>query len=290
MPRIIKPEGSKKWLLFYTDHTGRRRKATLEADRETSEHIARDLLSTNALRKRGILDERDENFSEHEAKPLKVHLEDYARVVRAEGATEKHVLELTVKIERVLELAKIRRIRDITLSGIQEAIAKIRKTGSTGTTNNYIQRFKSFDRWLWRDKRAREYVLVDLHQKDAKNDRRHVRRRMTDEEVTAVIAAAERGPAVHDVSGPDRAILYRIAHGTGFRAKELRTLTPERFRLEDDPPIVTSLACYTKNGEQAVQPIARALAELLRPWLATKTPGKPVFTAKLGPDSRDAAG
>ena len=44
-----------------------------------------------------------------------------------------------------------------------------------------------------------------------------------------------------------------------------------------DPPTVTVMACYTKNGREAVQPIAAGLADRLRPWLARKAPGRPVF-------------
>ena len=172
----------------------------------------------------------------------------------------------------------MRRISDISLSRVQEAIGRLRQKRATSTTNTYVQRIKSFDRWLWRDKRAREYVLDELHQKDPKNDLRHVRRRMTDHEVVALITATENGRTTQSgFTGPDRAMLYRLAHGTGFRAKELRTLTPDRFRLEDDPPTVTVLACYSKNGQEAVQPIAQSLADRLRPWLARKPLGRPVF-------------
>jgi integrase len=278
MPQIFKPKGKDKFVLFYSDHTGQRRKKTLVADRETSERIARDLLNKVALRKDGVVDERDERLAEQERRLLKDHLNDYAAVVRSEGATEAHVNGLVMKINRILELGKMRRVSDLSLSRVQEAIGQIRKIRSTGTTNTYIQRIKSFDRWLKRDNRARDYVLDDLHQKDAESDRRHVRRRLTDKEVLAVVNAAEHGKTTQSgFSGPDRAMLYRLAHGTGFRAKELRTLTPERFNLEGKAPTVKALACYTKNGEEAVQPIATALADLLRPWLATKRPGKPVF-------------
>ena len=41
---MFKPEGSDKYVVFYTDHTGRRRKKTLEADRATSERIKAKLL------------------------------------------------------------------------------------------------------------------------------------------------------------------------------------------------------------------------------------------------------
>ncbi len=80
-----------------------------------------------------------------------------------------------------------------------------------------------------------------------------------------------------NLPGPDRAILYALALGTRFRAKELRTLVPERFNLDSDTPSVTGKSCYTKNGKEAVQPLAQSLANRLRSWLATKTAGRPVF-------------
>jgi integrase/recombinase XerD len=278
MPKIFKPAGKSKYVVFYTDHNGRRRKKTLTADRRISERIAASLLEKVALRKDGLIDKRDEKFAEHEGRPLKEHLDDYARVIAANGATERHVDRLVFVIGRVLDLARAKYISDLSLSSVEEAIGEIRKTKSTGTVNTYIQRVKSFNRWLWRDKRTREYLLADLHRKDARDDRRHVRRRLTDEEVASIIAAAERGePTQAGLSGPDRAMLYRVAHGTGFRAKELRTLTPERFRLDVDPPTITVLACYSKNRQQAVQPIAESLADRLRLWLADKPAGRPVF-------------
>ena len=108
-------------------------------------------------------------------------------------------------------------------------------------------------------------------------DRRRIRRALTPEEATRVIHAAEAGAEAGGLTGSDRAILYDLALGTGFRADELATLTPERFALNADPPTVTVLAGYSKNGKEAMQPIAVALANRLRPWLAGKATGKPVF-------------
>src|SRR5690606_8921819 len=79
------------------------------------------------------------------------------------------------------------------------------------------------------------------------------------------------------ISGPDRAMLYRIALGTGFRAAEIASLVPASFNLDDDPPTVTVKAGYSKNRKLAVQPIRRDLAELLRPWVAARPDGRPVF-------------
>ncbi len=82
---------------------------------------------------------------------------------------------------------------------------------------------------------------------------------------------------VKGVSGPVRAMAYRVALGTGFRADELRSLTTTSFHLDADPPKIVCEAAYTKNGRLAEQPVAESLASLLRPWLASRAPDRPVF-------------
>jgi integrase len=92
-----------------------------------------------------------------------------------------------------------------------------------------------------------------------------------------LVEATAANPFVKGMTGPDRAMLYALAAGTGFRREELRTLTPEQFNLDSDPPTVRVLACYAKNGREAVQPLPHALADRLVPWLDLKAPGRPVF-------------
>lgn len=106
-------------------------------------------------------------------------------------------------------------------------------------------------------------------------DRR--RRALTIGEANRPVQAAERGPVVMGMTVPDRARCYALALGTGFRAPELATLTPERFDLAGDPPTVTVAACYAKNGKEAVQPLPPALADRLAPGIATLPPGRAVF-------------
>ncbi len=65
--------------------------------------------------------------------------------------------------------------------------------------------------------------------------------------------------------------------GPVFGFQELHSLTPESFDLDADPPTITCLGENTKNGKIAVQPIRPELADMLRPWLSGKAPGKPVF-------------
>jgi len=144
MPSIFKPPGKSKYVVFYTDHNGRRRKKTLATDRDTSERIARDLLNKNALRKEGLIDEQDERFAEHEAIPIKEHLADYANFVTDEKNTAKYVRELVNMVETITNLAdpKIRQISDLTFERVKRALVKIGETRSVGTVNIYIQPIK----------------------------------------------------------------------------------------------------------------------------------------------------
>ncbi len=72
-------------------------------------------------------------------------------------------------------------------------------------------------------------------------------------------------------------MLYRTAYGTGFRANELRSLTPECFHLDQDPPTITVKAGFSKHRREDTQPIRRELAELLKVFLKGKPCGQPVF-------------
>ncbi len=77
---------------------------------------------------------------------------------------------------------------------------------------------------------------------------------------------------------PDRVWAYRVAAGTGFRASEVASLTPDSFDLNADPPTITVAAGYSKHRRTDVQPIRRDLAEALVGFLEGKPIGEPVFS------------
>ena len=179
---------------------------------------------------------------------------------------------------RLIELARARRISDLAPSRIQAALKAIRDEGiSLRSVHHYTRAVKGFSRWLWRDGRGREDTLAHLTSQNPDADRRHERRALDPDELAQTFQAAERGPVVLKMSGPDRAALYRVAAGTGFRANELRSLTPESFDLTAETPTVTVKAAYSKRRRDDVQPIRPDLADALRPWVASKAPGRPVF-------------
>ncbi len=70
---------------------------------------------------------------------------------------------------------------------------------------------------------------------------------------------------------------YRVASATGFRVQELRSLTPESFRIDRPDPSIFLRASSTKNRKPADQPISQSLAQELREWLRKKPRGQSVF-------------
>jgi hypothetical protein len=117
---------------------------------------------------------------------------------------------------------------------------------------------------------------------NVKEDRRHDRRTLGVEELRHLIEVAQSGPSWRKMTGPARALCYRLAVGTGLRYSEIESITPESFNWKGNPATATVAAGYTKNGEPATLPLPSDLADDLRAYVASLPPGKPVFP--LAPD------
>jgi integrase len=268
----------KVWYYRFTDADGIKREWKGCTDRRATEDLARHAESNVARTKRGLSDPKAERIAVENRRPICEQIAGLIDSMKSKGRDPKHVRSTQTYIERVITLARIERARDLTPSAIDQAVLTLKADGlSARAVNAHITAVKSLSRWLKRDGRIADYTLETVGKLDERSDRRRIRRALTPEQATRVIHAASAGPEAFGLTGPERAMLYDLALGTGFRAEELATLTPERFSLGSDPPTVTVLAGYAKNGTEAVQPIAIALADRLCPWLADKTPGRPVF-------------
>jgi integrase len=263
---------------MYFDETGKRRKKLGYVSKKDTERMAMKLEDEAKKIRDGFADPKERGFKDHEATPLAKHLADFGKYLVAKGGTEKHADATVQQSAYLLDYIKATKISEISFSAITNAVKSIQDAGySLETANHYATAVKSFCRWMWKDKRAREHFLVHLEKKSSESDRRHVRRALTPDEAAKLIQAAQLGEDYRGLSGPERAMLYSLAIGTGLRASELRSLTLERFELDATPPVAVCLAGYTKNGQEARQPLSTSLVERLRPWLATREPGKPVF-------------
>jgi len=285
MASVFKRNGSKarKWLIAYKDADGRRRVITGVASKSVTEQIAAKLESEVELRRRGIIDERLDRYAQAEKKSLADHLEEWRKALAAKNPDSEsdgagYATEIRNKAHRIVKLCKAEQISQLSPSAVQRAIKALRESNlSLQTCNHYLKAIKQFYRWLWRDGRVRENILAHLSGYNVALDRRHDRRALSDDELTRLIVASEKGSTVLGVSGPERAMLYRLAANTGYRRSELRSLTPESFDLSKDTATITVEAAYSKHGKRDVQPIRADMPDLLRPWLMDKTSEESVF-------------
>lgn len=276
----------KVWYYRFTDADGVKRERKGTTDKRVTDELARAAENQAAKVKAGVIDPRELAYATHEARPLANHLEDFRRYVADKGSDPKSANVTARRAQVVLELAKAKRISQISLSKTLDALATLRRPPSEGgdgkglateTVNHYVRSVKQFSRWLWKDRRARDHALAHLATTSSDADRRIVRRALTHEEAARLVQTTASMRDVLGMSGPDRAIAYAVALGTGYRSEEIRSLTPESFHLDSTPPTVNLAASETKNGKEAVQPITASLATQLRAWLATRPVGKPLL-------------
>jgi integrase len=316
MASIYKKHGRARWTIAYVDHNGMRREKTSgTSERRVAEQVAASIEARVAQRKAGIVDPRAEALSDQGRRPITQHVAEYASVLKARGRSAQHVQETRRSIERVLEAAHVERVCDLSASGVEEAVASLRvaprtelkaddstaaksagqpeKRGTRGTTpkpsapfrrsartcNKLLQAVTSFTRWLVRNGRLAADPLLAVSRLNANVDRKRERCALDGDDVAKLVQAAENGPAYRGLSGPDRAMLYRLALGTGLRASELASLTPASFDLDADPtPTLTVAAAYSKHRKEDVLPLGVDLTKRLRPWLAGRFRSARVFT------------
>ena len=261
------------------DETGRRRKKTGATDKTVTERIARDIENRVALRREGLIDVASERFSDSERKPIKAHLDDFIASMKAKGCDEKHTRSTRTYLKRIIEVARIEHLSDLTPSAATLALGAIEKKHklSARSMNAHATAIKSLARWAWKDGRVRAYDLGNIGRRNEEADRRYVRRPLTDTELRTLLSNTRTAPPWRKTSGVDRTWFYTLAATTGLRRSELATLCPEDFETEGRFPTVHLDGARTKNGKAAEQPLPLSLAAELLPWLACKPSGSPVF-------------
>jgi integrase len=269
-----------EYTVEYFDHTGKRRRVgSGTPDKDAAQRLANQLETGAMERRRGLVDVAQERFAAEARRPILDHLNAFRESLLAKGNTGRHCSESCALVVRTIEMCGAQQVGDLTPEAVEKVITSIRQSGrSLATCNRTITAVKSFSRWLRRDKRTHDNALADLARFNEATDPRHVRRELVPEEIAWLLRVTERRTLPeHEITGPDRAMVYRVALGTGFRAKELRSLTPRSFDLDTDSPAVTVQAAHSKRRRTDCQPIRQDLADLLRPWLAGRRPDERVF-------------
>jgi integrase len=272
------------WYVRVRDEHGKQSEIKAGPDRSVAQRIAAEAESRVQAIKAGAIDPRERTWADAERRPLADHVEDWYKVLLARRSNATYAATARSRVLRLIEMTRATRISHISLSGVQTAVGALRssprrpsrsKPLSDRTVHHHVRAITSFTTWLWRDGRVREDPLAHLAAPKVVTSKE--RRALSPQDTALLIATTRTGPTSYGLSGEDRATLYALALGTGFRVNELRSLTPEDFDLDADPPTVTCRAAYTKNRAEAVQPIRPDLAAVLRPWVSLKPRGEIMF-------------
>jgi site-specific recombinase XerD len=270
----------RQYTIDYVDESGRRQRvASGTPDKDAAKQLAGKLETRVMQCKRGLINPVLERMAVEARKPIVEHLADFKNSLLAKNRTEKYVTESCELIRRIVERCEVQYLEDLTTVAVESVISETRDSGrGLATCNRMITAIKSFSRWLWRDKRTADDKLAFLTRFNEAEDTRHVRRELAPDEITWLLVTTEgRTLPGHKISGPERAMAYRIALDTGFRAGELRSLTTHSFALDGNPPNVTVQAAHSKRRRMDCQPIRGELVALLRPWLSQFAKGERVF-------------
>ena len=268
-------------------------------DYAAAEQLGRELEKRAMQRREGLLDPAQERFAKAARASIAEHAAAHVEHLRAAGNTAKHVQTVERHLRAIFAAAGIERLPELKSAAVLSAISAMRnpapvegdekqkQPASLATCNGHLRSVKGFSRWLWKQRLTSEDALLDLGLYNAAADRRHIRREMSAEEVQMLLAVTEqRTIREHGAPGPTRAMCYRLAAATGFRANELRSLTTDSFDLDATPPTCTVEAGYSKRRKRDVQPLPEALVEPLRVWLAGFDPGERVFSGIAGDTAR----
>jgi integrase len=247
------------------------------------------------LRRRGLSNPQAESLAEHGRTLLGAHLDDYRVMLEGKTNTAKYVsytvesckelladcgftTPLDVDAVRVADWIKKAQAGELPKRAGEEERPKL----SLQSINHKVASFKGFAAWLFAIGRLRSNPLVLLHKLNADLARTRKRRALTDDEIARLLTAAEAGPTIRGVSGPDRAMIYRVAVATGLRVSEIKSLTPQSFAVDDlgKPRVVVEAAC-SKHRRRDVLPLDADTALAVARFIEGK-PAKALLFPRLG--------
>ncbi len=264
--RVVRVK-SRKWYGEYRDLHGKLHRVALASDKSAAQARLTDLIRKMERDAAGLVDP----YEQHLRRSLAEHLDDYEGFLAAKGSSAKHVRQTIERIRKVLvDGCGFKRLCNVEAPAVAIWLAQERESSkkfSAQTSNAYLNGAKYFLAWLVAHERLIRNPLAKLKPISTDGDRRHDRRSLSDDEFRRLVEAAQCGPPIERVHGTERAMLYVLAAWTGYRRRELASLTVRSFDLDSDTPSVRVEAAYSKRRREDTVPLHTYVAERLKRWL-----------------------
>lgn len=282
MASIFKRESDKgnrraKWRIAYKDETGRRRTKVGFKDRQSTERLANELEREARIKREGLVDPNDVRRQVAAETPIEEHLEAFETSISKN--TGKHVKLTLTRVRRLIAEAEIQTLADIEVESLEAVLGEMLDADEIGhrTYNHYVQSMSQFCNWLV-PKRLAASPVAGMARLNPDVDVRHPRRALSPDEFSRLVQSARSSDiSIQCYDGEERARIYILSFMTGLRRKEIASLTPSSFKLNDSPPTLTVEAACSKHRRRDVLPLHPELVEMLHEWLRGVKRTDPLF-------------
>jgi integrase len=197
---------------FHNEHGKRVDRSTGTTDYDAACQIAAKLETDAALRKQGVIDASQSRFAEQNQRPLSEHVAEYLAHCEHVGQNRVHVANKRAQLDKLIAGIGASRLSDLEPNKVERYLASLIKAGKSHRTHNqHRATVVTFAEWCWEQGRIASNPLKIVPALNEAKDRRRVRRAMTEDELSRLLAASvERCP------------YYLFAYYTGLRVKAVK--------------------------------------------------------------------
>ena len=214
-----------KWCAAVHQADGTRKRVYFSTRKDTSEMMLAELLKRIEMEKVGVID----RFATQRKRPLTEHVNDWAASLKANGREEGYIKKRTKRVSTILQECNFTFSADIQSEAVEQFLHDLREGQglSIQTANDWLTAFRQLIRWMIANQRIDHDPLTRLKPGNVRLDVRHRRGELSVDEVAKLLDATQNGSPYRGLNGFDRAMIYKVALGTGFRLTELASLTPK---------------------------------------------------------------
>ena len=223
--------------------------------------------------------------------PLSEHLTDWRAHLIASGISTKQAEQQFSRVSRVFTKAGFHYLPDVTSGKVLSTIDRLAKlvyrtndkdkvesvdTGkgvSSGTKRHHLKACKQFAKWLKSEGRAAGNPLDTATIKGVTIESK--RRALTRAEAVYLLDYTAGAGTAYNMTGRERALVYRLGLESGLRRNEIRSL--KRTSFDFDGLSVKVQAEHSKTRKAAKLPVKASTMAMIREHLTGKLPTAAAF-------------
>jgi len=224
------------------------------------------------LAKWGLLDQKANTAT----KPLSELITAFEAHLKAKERSRSHISKTIHDLHTICEACRFVFFSDIDGGRLESYLRQRREAGNSFRRSNlYLTAMKMFCNWLVRERVVTDNPVFHIRPLNVKQDRRRVRRALEVDEVRRLLATTAQSAERYGLTGPERALVYKLAIETGLRRGELSKITVGAFHF--DTFTVEIDATISKNKRSATLPVRPDTAHELRAYFQGKLPTAKAF-------------